>query len=352
MTLSDRSSSGLSHLRRGFTLIELLVVIAIIAILIGLLLPAVQKVREAAARAKCTNNLKQLGLASHSYESAYGHFPGLGESSATNFSVQARLLPYVEQENLQRLIDFNEPLFTGPAWAAVLNPVHAQAAGTKVALLLCPSDAQEPFFQSNGGTFAGTNYLLNLGSGTGTNYDARYPTDGLAWYGSKVKVTGISDGTSNTVLYSESLLGDGLNASGPASSLTTQQLQRKQASFGSVWRTNSGSQGVHEGGTTVINPNLAARVGEVSSWSGNRGSQWIRGLEHATMMTGYLPPNSKIPDFTAHGRMFGGPRSNHTGGVNVGFCDGSVRFVRDSVPVPAWQAAWSRNGGEALSLDD
>ena len=70
------------------------------------------------------------------------------------------------------------------------------------------------------------------------------------------------------------------------------------------------------------------------------------------MMTGYLPPNSDIPDFTAHGRMFGGPRSNHTGGVNVGLCDGSVRFVRDAVPVLAWRAAWSRNGGETLSLDD
>src|SRR5687767_267476 len=97
--ISPRTRSG-----RGFTLIELLVVIAIIAVLIGLLLPAVQKVREAAARLKCQNNLKQLALAMHGHESAHGHYPGLGASSQFNFSAQARLLPHVEQDNLQRLI--------------------------------------------------------------------------------------------------------------------------------------------------------------------------------------------------------------------------------------------------------
>src|SRR5262249_56289151 len=95
--------------RKGFTLIELLVVIAIVAILIGLLLPAVQKVREAAARLKCANNLKQWGLALHNHETALGYYPAAGEYPGSDWSAIARLLPYVEQENLQRLINFALP---------------------------------------------------------------------------------------------------------------------------------------------------------------------------------------------------------------------------------------------------
>lgn len=168
-------SQRASPRRRGFTLIELLVVIAIIAVLIGLLLPAVQKVRTAAARATSQNNLKQLALALHNYESANGRLPGMQASTGPygnsfGFSVHAQLLPYIEQENLHRLVDFRQPLFTG-VWpvSLTLNPAQAPAAATVVKLFLCPADGQEPLFTTNagGGVHAGTNYVVNLGSGRG-----------------------------------------------------------------------------------------------------------------------------------------------------------------------------------------
>src|SRR5690606_8197484 len=113
--------------RSAFTLVELLVVIAIIGILVGLLLPAVQAAREAARRMQCSNNLKQIILATHNYEATYKRLPGLTGSSS--FSPQARILPYIEQANLQDLIDFQQPLYVGPAWQARLNPLFVPAAG-------------------------------------------------------------------------------------------------------------------------------------------------------------------------------------------------------------------------------
>jgi prepilin-type N-terminal cleavage/methylation domain-containing protein len=210
----------ISQKRPAFTLIELLVVIAIIAILIGLLLPAVQKVREAAARMKCQNNLKQLGLALHNYESSNQKLPAAGvqggaaaglTASTYAFSVQARCLPFVEQDNLQKLIDFTQPVLGGSP-LGFSNP----AAKVVVPLLVCPSDSQPPLgtVGSFGTNLAGTSYMANTGTGTTDSltyayYDPAFQTDGVFWFGSGVRFTDIADGTSNTMLLSESLLGPG-----------------------------------------------------------------------------------------------------------------------------------------------
>src|SRR5687767_7733959 len=192
--------------RRAFTPIELLVVIAIISILIGLLLPAVQKVRAAANRASCANNLKQMGLALHNHHDTLGHFPVIDVTSdgLPQFSVHAGLLPFVEQENLRTLIVPNERLFHLVAGQARLNPVQAMAARTVVRTYLCPADGQRPVFtqyQSRFGAdaLAGTSYVACTGTGTGTYYDLRHPTDGMFWYNGRLEFADVTDGTSNTI---------------------------------------------------------------------------------------------------------------------------------------------------------
>jgi prepilin-type N-terminal cleavage/methylation domain-containing protein len=233
--------------RSAFTLIELLVVIAIIAILIGLLLPAVQKVREAAARMSCSNNLKQIALGAHNYESAYQEFPpGLNSSGVPSgpwVSCLTYLLPYIEQENVYRMIP--QGCFTQPATApvngsgvtwwgsiSVTGPGGAgstgaavMAARTKIKTYICPSDGGQD--SPITGVFIGLTISGSTLTGTynavgGNAYDAgksnyvgvagmfgdAYNYAGVYTANSKVKITSVSDGTSNTVMFGETLGGE------------------------------------------------------------------------------------------------------------------------------------------------
>ncbi len=336
------------HGDRGFTLVELLVVIAIIGVLIALLLPAVQAAREAARRMSCTNNLKQLGLALHNYHGSYNVFPAQVIGTNWNFSPLASLLPYVEQTSLQKLIDFSQPLFfTTSSWGGVLNPVQAPAAGTRVPLLRCPSDGQNDIFtgfsEEGGYPFAGTNYVVCTGSGVNKNYDTRAATDGMFWQNSQTGFRDMTDGSSNTAVLSETLLGLGIDTTGPQ----PQDRKRQMARYGGG---GMGPPGTGWTGPPGDNPDLCAAAAAVSYWDGRRGMSWIWGKEHVVTFNTYATPNflcALLPaDVHRNGYGWFAARSLHPGGVNLGLGDGSVRFVSDTVNLPVWRALGTRAGGE------
>lgn len=322
------TSRNLFARRRGFTLIELLVVIAIIAILIALLLPAVQQAREAARRVQCRNNLKQLGLALHNYHEAHSLFPTLAATSLYGYSPQALLLPYLEQNGLHSLIDFRQPLTTGLAQAPVQNPLLTAAAGQVLSVLTCPSDAGDPIsYDGHGARWAGGNYLVNSGSGNGVNYCTN-ANDGLFWRGSRVSFRDLTDGTSNTVFMAETLFGSRQTAA----TLSDPQRQLKRVSGGSPCSASAAD--------------LSSRA--ATSYEGFRAGGWIRSTGYDVGVHGYHTPNAKHPDLVFHGDVVSGPRSSHTGGVNASLCDGSVRFLSDSIHGATLQLLFSRQDGQVV----
>ncbi|GIX04747.1 MAG: prepilin-type N-terminal cleavage/methylation domain-containing protein [Planctomycetaceae bacterium] len=352
------------HVPTGFTLIELLVVIGIIAVLIALLLPAVQQAREAARRTQCRNNLKQIGLALHNYESSHRMLPGLysyGTANSGNYSVQAQLLPYMDQATLHHLIDFSVKMQIG-CCPGDLDPVIVPVASKVLPIFLCPSDSGGPTFQVRTGTtggatgridiYAGTNYHVNQGTAVGTLYDARLPTDGLVWANSSVKFAHITDGLSNTAAFSESVFGRP-QQSVPA---PTNDFERRRTyiNVACIWASNTvppTTPGLANGYQSPNNPAdfEAATVPISRGWAGQRGAGWIHGREYWTCYHHYHQPNSHVPDMGTCGWGIFAARSEHTGGVHTLLCDGSVRFVSENIDLRLWRALGTRAGGEPLS---
>jgi prepilin-type N-terminal cleavage/methylation domain-containing protein/prepilin-type processing-associated H-X9-DG protein len=300
--------------RRAFTLVELLVVIAIIAILIGLLLPAVQKVREAASRLRCQNNLKQLGLALHTYHDAYLHFPP-GGVTTSELSWHVLILPYIEQGNLYNQFNLGPGSFDG---ANGTGPHKNEYAANRIAPFLCPSspvermevlndDAPELIGGANGVLPYTAHYYGVMGP-KGTNPVTGQPygwmnvgghggfaTQGVLGKDSKVSLSLIPDGTSNTF------------------------------AVGELSRTNAPAA--------------------------NRYRSWVRGCDTAPVCAGcrnVVNPINAPSVATFSDIAFG---SQHSGGTNFLLADGSVRFVSEGINLDVYKAAASRDGGEVSALE-
>jgi prepilin-type N-terminal cleavage/methylation domain-containing protein/prepilin-type processing-associated H-X9-DG protein len=351
-----------SNARAAFTLIELLVVIAIIAVLIALLLPAVQAAREAARRMQCTNNLKQIGLALANYTDAQGSCPPTGDAGTTNtgnvytncyIGQKARILLYMEQQNLANSINFG---------TTYNGPTHSTVRVSVVSTFLCPSDANipgQPSFTDNT-TGAGTNYPNNMGldirlsnfvlagptyfignqpETTCSSGVASAPLDGVK------TIASILDGTSNTVAFSEFVKGTG-SASAPPRALVY-GLKTQSNSCGYLGQSPSPDYAFYQDcqANGTASPYVTKGRIWLSSIMGDGG-----GYVH-TML-----PNKKScyvsgswPDSQVTGGV--GANSNHPGGVNVLFCDGSVKFIKDSISYNAWYAIATVAGGEVVSAD-
>ncbi|WP_165247476.1 DUF1559 domain-containing protein [Paludisphaera soli] len=361
-------SSSISSPRdsRGFTLIELLVVIAIIAVLIALLLPAVQSAREAARRAQCTNNLKQIGLAMHNYHSSVGSFPMGGGSVIVagavrtgwgNWSAHSMLLPYMEQTAIFAAINFNLPNASDAAegqWA------NTSATLTLITAFTCPSSPPYP-----GGWLAGnqspyTNYFASMGASMNQFfYNPNSRPNGLFEVGgASYGVRDITDGTANTIAFGEWRSGDNNNNkfSNPQDMVISTSTPQNVADW------NQPGANMPYGGASFVpwltDCGALARTNPTNHRS-FIGQMWCQALLGRTLGNTLVPPNSNFPNCIivnwggdndgAWGAV--GMSSYHPGGANALFGDGSVRYLKSSVAQTVIWALGTRDGGEIVGSD-
>lgn len=319
--------------RRAFTLVELLVVIAVIGILVALLLPAVQAAREAARRMSCSNNLKQLTLALHNYESSLLTFPPGGLGFPFVWSAHAHLLPYAEQENLENLLNYDVPplnAFNFGGFDPVAVDQNDNAAKTRLPFLLCPSDNDAV----PGAVYGGVSYPACAGSGVngpGSADDGAVANaDGIIFSRSRITFRDVVDGASHTAAFGEHLLGDGQDAAPQ-----TGDFRHRVVVLPTGTPTTPG----------------ACTPAAAPAWSGQRGAMWVNGHLADTMYNHWYAPNSKSdPDCHNgfHNFALVSARSRHPGGLQISLVDGSVRFVSDSIDIAIWRALATRAAGEVV----
>ena len=359
----------------GFTLIELLVVIAIIAVLIALLLPAVQSAREAARRAQCINNLKQLGLALANYESSTSAYPGsYSQVDPTNsnasdsgwgcWSPQALLLPYFEQGPLYNSINFSITSDEG-----LCAEIQHTAAVARINSLLCPSSplpiGQYWGYDATRGpiNFPGNNYFASVGPSF-TPWASNRPRGifsiNATNSGTTIAIRDITDGTSNTIAFGEWRTGDFNQAK-----LSIQDaINIRVNQVGNVGGWGDSASHAPFGGPVSFQAVLATCAGAAKTSLGTNnnksqlGRSWVEGQFGWTLGTTILPPNPNYPNCNME--SWGGDMdapgmynlsSYHPGGANVAMADGSVRFLKSTTNMTTIWALGSKAGNEVISAD-
>lgn len=301
-------------LKRAFTLVELLVVIAIIGVLVAMLLPAVQSAREAARRAQCISQLKQVGIAMHNYESMNQRLP-VGTYGCCWGTWQVSILPFIEQGAMFDQYHMEHKFGVPVDDARYSNALNLPVTTKKLKVLTCPSDTNPQRVANNGITYH--NYVANFGN---TIYD-QIDYTGVRFYGAPFfEVTSVNDHRPG-VRFAE--ITDGLS------------------------------------NTLMLAETIQGQPGDL------RGFSWWRG---GAVFTGYQGPNSSIPDTlyaggqcdptkllnppcliaTASSPTMLASRSRHSGGVQAVFCDGSTRFISNNIAIGVWRAIASSAGGDAI----